>query len=243
LEAFTQYVNWSRLDYPGLIPPEQMQWTHVALGTMEDGKPVEHWGLWDLSVSDATGNSLNCPTAHDQLLRAPSRPGEVRGAFVPGGLCQEETAWKVRATFVHIGQEDPRHADLYWTVRGVAVPAPGAITRSDATTAQHGVALRLLGLWGRGAPLSREAEGSNKEPQLHVQVINKLRQRLKLELWATDERGMAVASGDSFHLYDPDTEEECWFYPKIPPGAKAVNLTFAVWKHRTFEFLARPVPA
>lgn len=103
-----------------------------------------------------------------------------------------------------------------------------------------GAALRLQVVLGRGAfgtdkPLLRDANA-------RVIVTSPKDDGLTLALRATDDQGRAVvcSRGGSVSL---GLYHKWWFDLKTRPGAKRMLLTFAGWKSRSVEFLARPTPA
>ena len=50
------------------------------------------------------------------------------------GLCPQEAAWKLRATFSYAGPEALHPADLHWTITpALAVPGPSPEARAAAS--------------------------------------------------------------------------------------------------------------
>jgi hypothetical protein len=188
---------------------------------------------------DATGNILphRVQDLFSCLRGGSDRAGHLWFAF-HSGLCARESAWKVRAYLPYVGPADPRRADLRWTVRKVQVPPPGDMTALDATTTQQAITLRLRGLFGPGAPSLIPLRGPVKSMRVRVEVHRPAGQRLRLLARATDEGGRDVGVPSS-SVFRGD-EREWWPTLTVPPGVKTLTLTFAAWKERVFEFLARP---
>ncbi len=122
------------------------------------------------------------------------------------------------------------------------MPSPGVFARSDARDARNGVTLRLMGISGEGArarvPVGMPA--SPETPAVHVR-LSPPPQGIRLRLArATDERGRSCAlsrpQGGFVGNYN------FRFLP--PPGAKSLDLEFAVHRQSRFvEFVTAPEPA
>jgi hypothetical protein len=148
-------------------------------------------------------------------------------------------------------------ADL-WTVKVLAVPDRGAFSSAPGTTIRYGATLHLLGLTGPGASLPEVApeSGGAATGAAPYQITTAPSDRWTVhvraslagaESWwesgvhlsllrAIDERGRKAAiAGD-----DIEGDGRHRFELQIAPGAKRLDLTFAVVKSRFVEFVVRP---
>jgi hypothetical protein len=222
-------------------------WSCVTVQMIQKGRPAREWRLHGITLTDPTGNLLTAP----HVYRG-AKEGEWH--FVGGGsLAPHETVWKARAEYTRIAGFSP--ADL-WVVKGVPLPGRGAIARSSATTALNGASLQLLGISGPGAAWSDDPTsavsskpspyqaGAGPSDRWTVHVLAAMpgkEQWWGNGLWlslvgATDERGRrAVAVGGTI-----EGDGRHHFELKVPPGAKRLDLTFAMPKSRYAEFIASP---
>jgi hypothetical protein len=207
----------------------------------EDGKRTRDWEPVTLTVSDATGNSLYAiVSGYRDQGKAWFRP-----------LCTHEAAWKLRVEFaptfpVH------RAPNFLWIVRNIRVPKPREYAESKAQATRQGIRLELEGVGGVGEKswsfwVLRDTV-SRKLPWAWVSMPS-LKESVRLTLVrVTDARRGDRAPreyspsnlfGFRSDICRPDTAN-CALNVRIPPGAKRIDLTFAVHRTRAVEFLVKP---
>lgn len=182
-------------------------------------------------------------------------------------LCPYESAWKLRARFFRTDRAPFAPAEV-WTIRGVPVPAEGAARRLSGTTILQGRQIDLLAISGAGAftyrngvpkahasPEARSMRGmpsvsvgsgttngvattefTSGQPHLALRMAS-LPEDWCLTVWAVEDRGRRVASQGGGVSGD-----EHFLSLDIPPGAKRLDLTLALQRARTAEFLIKPPP-
>ena len=137
---------------------------------------------------------------------------------------------------MRVAHFDP--ADL-WTARGVPVPKRGAIARSAATAARHGAAVQLLGIGSPGHSIFGWIAYPGHVPMAYVQAPSSLAGFRVSLVRAIDDRGReAPPIRSGFWMNDKRTQYSLPLH--IPPGAKRVDLTFAVSRSRFVEFIVKP---
>jgi hypothetical protein len=212
---------------PDVVPDPE--WTCANFRIAQHGRPTKEWAPIEIPLSDATGN-VNVPESGNQYEHA----GELHLAF-QDGLCSNESAWKLRVECSRTAGFAPPDQ---WTVRGVAVPKPGAVAHSTSSATRHGVELRLIGIAGIGASFPDGGPTDWDPPSVHVRARSPLDGKHLMLVRATDDRGREVSTFSSGST-DRDRYSSGL---KIPAGASSLDLTFAVHPSRFVEFLARPVP-
>jgi hypothetical protein len=223
----------------------QGTWTCATVRMTGSGRAAEGQQLYTMTLSDATGNEIIDIGFH--WVRA---TGETHFLFL-GSLGRDEAAWKARVECSRFARFPP--ADL-WTVQGVAVPAPGAVTSCSTKTTRHGVTLELMEIAGPGATIAPE-EGLRPEPSLNVPTGRhcisvralsppnglQLGRGLRVSLVRmTGERGRPISLLDRDASASISSSGRHRFEVTIPSGTKRVDLTFAVSKSRFVEFMAQP---
>jgi hypothetical protein len=98
----------------------------------EDGQPSTNWEALDTELYDSSGNFV-------------SRAFPAQSSL----LCPREAAWKLRVKF--FGTEGSRAAsNAVWTLRGIAVPAPGKFTLLDRSQELQGLTVKAVTFGGAG---------------------------------------------------------------------------------------------
>jgi hypothetical protein len=191
------------------------------------------WAPVRIQASDATGNLA---TTEVCSLR---QDGQVEF----NGLCVREAAWKLRVTFA---PSLPRRVapDWTWTVKGVTLLASGGQVSTEARVSRGGAELRFRGL---GLP-----DSNQPEPTLYrfyvVHIDARIRgDGIRLTLVSVkDQKGRELALPiEEVSMYPTTyvlTEDRLLTDIPVhaPLDAKKLDLTFAVHKIHTVEFLASP---
>ena len=143
--------------------------------------------------------------------------------------------------------------DRVWTVSGVAVPAPGAVTRSESRIHLEDVDLRLLGIAGAGVGEIRPALFSAAPPGF-VAVVLRLSyagQAPEFLLRVSDAQGRAILPADPPGFPAAGWRGSPWFshggsmgstygdyiyWVKAPPAGK-IDLTFGLNRSYPFDFV------
>jgi hypothetical protein len=205
----------------------------ASFSITQNGRPTTEWEPVEMTVSDATGNVVT-----DRIGRS-SQPNPLQRTDDLGflGLCPYEPAWRLHVEFSRTAHSRVAPAQC-WTVHGVPVPKPNTITRTTATATRDGATLQLLGIAGAGTvSWSKDSSGSAQQPYVRLRVSSRDARRPTLR--AADEKGRQIIVAQTSYAGSPN-EQVCQYYLQIPPGAKNLDLTFAVHKSRFAEFVARP---
>jgi tetratricopeptide (TPR) repeat protein len=207
----------------------------------QNGKPTQAWDASGTEISDATGN----------LSR-----------YSGDGFCPYEPALKLRVTFFRNARAQFA-PDEIWTVRNVPVQKPNTAKRLSGSRTVQGATLELLAIGGKGqvsyshsAP--KQGSGSHTYgggsftidgrtsngvttntvkgtlPHVSARVTGLVEQRLTLQVKDDRRRDVEVDPAS------PIVGDDHFWFLKIPPDAKTLNLTFAVHKGRAFEFVVKP---
>jgi hypothetical protein len=209
-------------------------WTEVTLD-YSNGP----WKVLTAELSDATGNRVSKRDPFARFLDREARvPAESIAAWsrrhaalsLEGALWLDEPAWRLRLE-CRQGHEADFPPEQLWTVPGVAVPAAGAVTPVNAHTNMGGAALVF-------AALSAENEGRQGQFRLlHAEVRveappgGAFVDVVKL----VDDRGTNL-----FKATARFSTRQHSLGLRVPPASKKLDLTFAVHRPHTVEFVLKP---
>jgi len=224
-------VTLKRLAAGGLPNRGQIETADAVFGFSRAGHPVSGWRPLRFTASDATGNRWEPAVWNVRSDR------DGLHCLLTGAFKQESEVWKLGVEFYHASAFQPREL---WTVRNVAVPAKGKFTRSQATASREGAELRLLGIAGEQALLPGGDPGYNVSTRAQATVQVRFDRALKGHrlalVRAVDDQGRPVRT--AFNYREGDL---CVFALKVPPGARALDFTFAAHRSRRVTFLVKPV--
>jgi hypothetical protein len=201
-------------------------WTCATFRIRRNGRTQPEWQPIDIRGADATGNTFANPS------RAPTHAGDEARLYFASTLWPDEPAWKLKVTFARTTGFAP--VEL-WTVRDIPVPEPGGEAYPVATAQRKGVTVslgRISGPWPLMRPSTPdwlrfravvEVNLSPKAEDLHVTFVR-----------ATDEQGRELSP----RLND-EYRGRYSFGLHGPSPAKKLNLTFAIHRSRSVEFLAK----
>jgi hypothetical protein len=218
----------------GVKPAEGGSWltsdrrlTRATFQVTQGGRPTAEWEPVAIQVSDATGNTWS------DLGFPPPEPRGTKQFFIEGAPWPDETAWKLRVEMARAASSAPEEL---WTFRDLLVPRPDRAARPNRTVTRHGVTLQLQGIFGPRLPLLVPLKRRyNASALLHLSpAADDVRLRL---VAATDDRGRALSTS-RIGWRGEGGRHGCSF--NLLPGAKSLNLTFALQKSRFVEFLAKP---
>ncbi|MCC2671760.1 MAG: hypothetical protein K0Q72_4231 [Armatimonadetes bacterium] len=207
------------------FPNEQPGTAEATFRYLEDGKPTTNWRPDHVTVTDATGNTVELPW-HQSAQGA-------RFAKLPA-LCRRE-AWKVRVRFV---RADPTRArpDHVWQVRA----RPGAGSGPDA-------APRRVARWGSvslGAPkLTSNDRGSviSRTVEVTADVSDARYSLALLKAFDPPGRALKLLLHPSPETLVPDRDSYSFRLP-WDSADRPVDLTFGFHRTHTVEFLVQPPP-
>jgi hypothetical protein len=212
----------------GPAEPGDLPWTRAAFRITRGGRPADDWLVETVRVSDATGNQWE-PRMRAAILEGMDRPFGFLGA-----LCTQE-AYRLSVQFKHDGDPLP---DELWTLRGVPIPPAGAIHALHRRTTRGKVHVTLAEVFGPGARVSQFLELQPAPAlRLNIRPAEFWSQRVRL-VRASDEQGRDLLDSDEPRM--SGTDGEAVFILKKVPGARSVDLTFAIAKSHFLEFVARP---
>jgi len=206
------------------------------------GKPTTHWMLTGLNTAmwDSSGNQM-----HPDLLGA----GYDTLCYLAPNIGEP-----VRLRISAMQKADAEFVpDRVWKVPGVAVPTPGAVTRSESRIHLENVDLRLLGIAGAGVGEIRPALFSAAPPGF-VAVVLRLsytQEAPEFVLRVSDAQGHAILPSDPPGFPAGGWRGSPWFshggamgtaysdyiyWVKAPPSGK-IDLTFGLNRSHPFEFI------
>src|SRR5262249_10686355 len=124
-------------------------------------------------------------------------------------------------------------AEDLWTIRSVPVPAPGAVSTMDVVSNRHGTELRFRGINGANSRVGPRRP--NHPPCAHV-VYTNLPETVHFQIVSgVDERGRNVVAGGS-----SGESNNYYFELKLPADSRTVDLTFAITKRVSLQYLVKP---
>jgi len=170
-----------------------------------------------VTISDATGNVW---TNRNQRMLVPRGPTDL---LFSGTLAPSEIAWKLR---VELSQATGFRPSELWSVRGVPIPKRDELLDPAAAPRRQGTELRLS-LAGAGDPPRMRRSWRQPFPTISVTVSPSAPGLDLTLLRATDdqERPLYVFGG---HPASMGGGEYHFDLDRLPPGAKTMNLLFAI---------------
>lgn len=208
--------------------------TTARLRILRDGSPAGKWEVLRARLEDRYGNVL----IPERLETIPQKDGLFL-AF-PGALWGDPGGWKLQ---VELQQAAAFGSEDLWTVRDLSMPAPGELAPSTAATQRRGLLLQVLGvgapgtLWPEGGPSSAEY------PTLHARVSPSSSQLLLSLVRAWDERGRTLnRGGGASGTWSTFTDGWSTLPLAVSGEARRVNVTLALHRRETVEFIAQPAP-
>jgi hypothetical protein len=203
---------------------------------------MDEWVVHDMVLSDATGNSLrtgpmgfnNIPRGSWQSSSPNSFNGVTQGTLWPG-----EAAWRVRVELKHTTGYTPTELVVF---TNVTVPPSGPTNMCRLTNTTGGiqfvltvttVAVTYSGLVGSGS----SGTTSGFEYELHLEMPGKPADMAMDLITAEPDQGIIRSMGffgNDAYSFDVMLQDQ--------PSTRAtnLNLTFAVQKTRSVEFLVKP---
>lgn len=226
-------------------------WTELAFQFPPDEQCAGPWIVSSVERQDATGNSVRGKKPYGRLISLPDPRHDMMerrnagGISLPGAVWHDEPAWKLRVEFVQDRNSQFRSNDL-WEVKGVAVPPSNGMVELDLKARLRYGALRLKGITAANVLFPGERTPKNPSPQVYVE-LEPATNGVRLDLIrAIDNRGEQVVSYSTAQWGPPASTSTATgistraFGLFIPPEARALDLTFALYRSRTVEFLAKP---
>ncbi|HTE20475.1 MAG TPA: hypothetical protein VK689_19080 [Armatimonadota bacterium] len=204
----------------------------------QNGRPTWDWEPVELTLADATGNSLVTLGSRSE------RNGETLVLRWYGALPSGEAAWKLRVTFFPTPRA-PAPPGATWTLQGIPAPKKDGVTVLQKAAVIQGVRLTIIGLaragkpWWPGEP--KPKGGDSATPEVRV-IATGRRKDQRVTLLASDEQGRTFAGYDSHGWADPK-QQQFRYYLNLPPDSRKLTLRFVVSTGRTVEFLAKPPDA
>jgi hypothetical protein len=210
--------------------PGKVYWRAIFRVT-RDGKPTRDWTLSALTFTDPTGNTWE-PGAQDYSQR-----GDEIHANFSAPLWADETAWKLKAEFSRTGSA-AFGPDELWTVRDLPVPRRGKVIPLRRRAFVQGVPLEVVSIAGAYAE-DEWFPGLSPSPYPWV-GIRRPDPMPPNAYWTivrlTDQEGRELKWKPAASIGSPKRMEEL-LAVHILPGTRRINLTLAVHKGRTVEFL------
>jgi hypothetical protein len=215
--------------YPPQLPEPGEDWGFLLTFRLtEAGLPASDWAFAGVrGLADASGQT----TGRGSYASGGQGAGDY-GAVIAGGLCLEESALRLIAEFT---REKNFAGEEVWTVQGIPVPEESSSSRVEATNTLHGVQLRVVGISGLKCPGPDPRRSLSSYPVLNLTAVN-LANDLELKLVAAvDDQGRPALGGAR-----ASSSPNHAFGLKLAPGARSVDVTLAVTRRITVEFLAKP---
>jgi len=210
----------------------------ATLRITRGGKPAPDWSAGLHSISDATGNTWN--VGHS----ASTTDGRSTRVTFPSCPWPDEDVWKLRLQLTRNYRASFSPREL-WSVRGIPIPARGQTVPLANKATVNGAGLELVSVLGPGArlPVGFQFSGHERSPVLLLRIDEPVPDDLvRTIVTARDERGRKVQL--SFAASRTDSRESRELLRiEAPPGARSLDLTYAVHSRRYVEVLARKTPA
>jgi hypothetical protein len=197
----------------------------------ENGKPTDDWQLWPLiTVSDPLEQ-----TTADVPKPTNQRDGGVVMTVIPGELCLEEPAWRVKADFIRT-RNFP--AEDLWVIRNVPLPSPEEVAGMGLVTNLHGKELRFCGIAGKDSGVTGQRwlsqRGSIVRTPVARMIVPNENADLRL-ISALDDKGRTIRSVGGASI-----ETNYVFALQLPEDARTADLTFAFTMRVSVEYMAKP---
>jgi hypothetical protein len=209
--------------------PGEDAWTHATFRIEQNGRATTAWRPLAATVSDATGNVWK------HRNERPMIAGDAIGLQFSGVLPSTEAAWKLRVELSQTSGFTP--ADL-WSIHGLPAPKRDQHVDPAAVIQRQGAALHLS-LTGAGDPFGLGRMWRQPFPTISV-TVSPPSPGLQLTLLrAADDQGRRI---DFFGGLPSSLGggKYRFLVDRMPPGARTMNLLFAVHKNRFVEFLVAP---
>jgi hypothetical protein len=202
----------------------------------EKDSPTEEWSVCGISASSAA-DEVRPRGSYGSLWQG----GEHKVNF-DGGLWLEET-WKVDVDFARTGNFPP---DELWSVHEVGVPKAGELMEARVVTNLHHAELEFLGVSGPRTKLPEDYAGIRPNANIHVRTPHPMEGLRLVMVEVRDDQGRKLANKGSSARSSTggrgNTPKEMLhgFAVEIPEDSKSLDITFAVTRVRSVEFLAKP---
>jgi hypothetical protein len=203
----------------------------------ENGAPTEKWSVCGISVANAAGEIRPSGSYGSSWEH-----GEHKVDF--DGALWLEAAWQLKVDFARTGDFP---ADELWFIKGVSVPRPGELAQARVVTNLHLVELEFLGVSGSEANLTEDYAGILAHSNIHMRTPHPMDGlRLVLVEVRDDQGGKLAAKGSTSRTSmggrgNTPRDMLHGFGVEIPEDAKTLDITLAVTRVRSVEFLAKPV--
>ncbi|PYM15648.1 MAG: hypothetical protein DME18_03795 [Verrucomicrobia bacterium] len=212
--------------------------TRLVFTFAEDGRPVNHWRVQKLTLSDATGNRWfpYLDFVNQNFDWVTNGTVEFFGALWPG-----EQAWKLDVECIRTGGFS---ADELWETPPIQLPAFGQLTDLTNHWQHDGVTAQLVALASPNTDHPGQfkwiakwwGEDKNKVYSLALKLSPELNGRRLTVVRAVDQGGREV---EIVQHGSQDNAEQAVFL-KPPPESRELKLSFALQRSRFVRFLARP---
>lgn len=227
----------SRIAHGAPASPANPRSTRMEFSFGESGRPVDHYRIHLLTISDATGNKWS-PYLDINAGRAgwtSNGVAEFVGALWPG-----EDAWKIELQALRSAEFASNEV---WNVP--PIPLPNAQLHDDLANRFEvdGGSVRLANILAPGVEVTNHWQwivrywGQESSVfGLGVQFDEPMKDRRLVVVQATDQ------AGKEFRLVEhrgADYPQQALFL-QSPPAATELHLKLAFPRLRKFEFLARP---
>ncbi len=248
--SLTRFETWNpgaaTYSEPNIYPK-----TVCRFAIAENGSPTVDWRATSFELFDATGNHWRAlwDSRFDKADGA-----EIVAGFL-GGLWPGEHAWKMKVEFKRIG-----HFQEEELLRLDGIPVPGTNQFFEPKTKYkvNGAYLELSSLvgpnvdWGSLFRRHRDPVYAriyspiiNDRFTILIKCQSPAQDRRLVLISATDERRAAIKSEIISAPTPPagmaPSAPPYWLALTPPPGARTVNLVFAVTRSVVAEFMAKPV--
>ncbi len=227
----------------GRTGARRQQW-RAKCRVSEAGQTTTGWKPITTTVTDATGNRRRGGGGFMPHVAI----SDVTQTFEIPGLFPGESPWKLRIELMKTANPHYCPPEHVWKVQDIAAPGKDAVTRSDKTTRLRGVELELVGVAGKGKvdwqPGKDSTTDHSSRPRVRLRIAEGSGWRTTLRI--NNEAGQLIEVSYRDSDYPAGLkkgERVCEFTLKrysLGDAAESLDLTFAVHKTRSFEFLADP---
>jgi hypothetical protein len=212
----------------GKVSSETQSFTESVLNITSGHGAIEPWEVVTLELSDATGNRLSAAPS-DYVYQLGTNKLRFPGAFWP-----DENALRLKA---YLKRRSGFASNELVTFTNVPLPKPSATNGTTLTKQVSGSSVQLRNFWSPSQRVSLEGLAMDSG-SLTVSLPG------SPEGMVADFVSETTDTGEKFQFPGFGTHsspsEAVSFGWKIPPQAKFLNVTVAVQKMRTVEFLVKP---
>ena len=229
-------VEASRASYPWIPSRENRTWNRAYFKIVGDRKAFDAWNLEGLNLSDVTGNELSFRMGSEALQSRLGADGKLWVAW-PGGLCRQESAWKLRLRFDPAG--GTVRPDVSISANAVSILSAGTARELATRSSGAGISLNELKVYADGSEFRDLIPGAGSDPIITVVTRLEESHGVHLEFRVRDAQGQLLPG----QLYRIGGSLKAPKFAYMLQGAGATNnltVSCAAWRTRPVDWYVSP---